>query len=123
MPNPAMRRVSRGHLEGKEIDMHENDIGTVIVDCAVRLHQELGPGLMESVYEFALARRLARRGLARRAWRATPQRAPWPSLATATGAAAPRCAAACAGHLALGHPAPEIAHAAPTWRRVGTAAR
>lgn len=43
--------------------MHENDIGTVIVDCAVRLHQELGPGLMESVYEFALARRLARRGL------------------------------------------------------------
>ena len=43
--------------------MHENDIGTVIVDCAVRLHQELGPGLMESVYEFALARRLAQRGL------------------------------------------------------------
>lgn len=36
---------------------------TVIVDCAVRLHQELGPGLMESVYEFTLARRLEQRGL------------------------------------------------------------
>ncbi|MEY5033064.1 MAG: nuclease superfamily [Planctomycetota bacterium] len=34
------------------------EFSTVIVDCAVRLHQELGPGPMESVYEFTLARRL-----------------------------------------------------------------
>ncbi|MFW5750427.1 MAG: GxxExxY protein, partial [Planctomycetota bacterium] len=31
--------------------MDENDIGTVIVDCAVELHQDLGPGLLETVYE------------------------------------------------------------------------
>lgn len=43
--------------------MHENDIGSVIVDCAVALHQDLGPGLLESVYEVTLARTLERRGL------------------------------------------------------------
>jgi GxxExxY protein len=43
--------------------MHENDIGSVIVDCAVALHQDLGPGFLESVYEVTLARALERRGL------------------------------------------------------------
>ena len=43
--------------------MHENDIGTVIVDCAIHLHQALGPGLLESVYEATLARQLEKRGL------------------------------------------------------------
>jgi len=43
--------------------MTENEIGQVVVDCAVKLHIELGPGLLESVYEVLLARRLAERGL------------------------------------------------------------
>ena len=43
--------------------MHENEIGTAIVDCAVHLHQDLGPGLLESVYEVTLARKLEKRGL------------------------------------------------------------
>lgn len=43
--------------------MHENEIGTAIVDCAVHLHQALGPGLLESVYETTLARQLEKRGL------------------------------------------------------------
>ncbi len=43
--------------------MHENEIGTAIVDCAVRLHQDLGPGLLETVYEVTLARKLMKRGL------------------------------------------------------------
>ena len=43
--------------------MHENDIGSVIVDCAVELHRDLGPGLLESVYRVTLARKLERRGL------------------------------------------------------------
>ncbi|MDA0660027.1 MAG: GxxExxY protein [Planctomycetota bacterium] len=43
--------------------MHENEIGTVVVDCAVHLHQDLGPGLLETVYEVTLARKLERRGL------------------------------------------------------------
>lgn len=43
--------------------MKENDIGTIIVDCAVRLHQGLGPGLLESVYEITLARQLEKQDL------------------------------------------------------------
>ena len=43
--------------------MHENDIGSVIVDCAVELHRDLGPGLLESVYAVTLARKFERRGL------------------------------------------------------------
>ncbi|HEY4482348.1 MAG TPA: GxxExxY protein [Candidatus Brocadiaceae bacterium] len=31
--------------------MNENDIGKIIVDAAVAVHMELGPGLLESVYE------------------------------------------------------------------------
>jgi GxxExxY protein len=43
--------------------MKENDIGTIIVDCALELHRNLGPGLLETVYEVTLARALERRGL------------------------------------------------------------
>ena len=43
--------------------MDENGIGTVIVDCAVKLHQDLGPGLLETVYEVTLAHKLKARGL------------------------------------------------------------
>ncbi|MBK5273960.1 MAG: hypothetical protein JJE30_02760 [Desulfuromonadales bacterium] len=40
--------------------MTENQIGTIVVNCAVRLHMELGPGLLESVYEVLLAHLLTR---------------------------------------------------------------
>lgn len=43
--------------------MHENEIGTSIVDCAVRIHQDLGPGLLESVYEATMAAKLSRQGM------------------------------------------------------------
>ena len=43
--------------------MNENQIGTIIVEEAIRLHKELGPGLLESVYEVLLAHRLQQRGL------------------------------------------------------------
>ncbi len=43
--------------------MHENEISSVIVDSAVEVHRTLGgPGLLESVYEEALAWELAKRG-------------------------------------------------------------
>lgn len=42
----------------KELD----DITGAIVDAAMKLHMELGPGLLESVYESVLARALERRG-------------------------------------------------------------
>ncbi len=47
----------------RDTEMHENEIGTVIVDCAVHLHQSLGPGLLETVYEVTFARKLEKRGL------------------------------------------------------------
>ena len=43
--------------------MTENDIGTAVVDSAIHLHQQIGPGLLESVYEAVLMRKLAERGL------------------------------------------------------------
>ena len=43
--------------------MTENEIGVQVVDAAVRVHRELGPGLLESVYEHALAHELSERGL------------------------------------------------------------
>ncbi len=43
--------------------MNENDIGRIVVDCAVHMHMELGPGLLESVYEVLLAHQLRERGL------------------------------------------------------------
>ncbi len=42
----------------KELD----DITGAIVDAALKIHMELGPGLLESVYEVVLARALERRG-------------------------------------------------------------
>ena len=43
--------------------MTENDIGTVTINSAITVHRELGPGLLESVYEVILADELRDRGL------------------------------------------------------------
>jgi iron complex transport system substrate-binding protein len=43
--------------------MHELDeITGSVVDSAMKVHKELGPGLLESVYEVVLARLLSKRG-------------------------------------------------------------
>jgi iron complex transport system substrate-binding protein len=42
----------------KELD----EITGAIIDAAMKIHIELGPGLLESVYEVVLARALERRG-------------------------------------------------------------
>lgn len=39
------------------------EVARIVVDCGYRLHQNLGPGLLESVYEAILADQLARRGI------------------------------------------------------------
>ena len=44
--------------------MTENEIGTLVLNAAIEVHRELGPGLLESVYEAVLARELSLRGLA-----------------------------------------------------------
>jgi GxxExxY protein len=43
--------------------MNENEIGRIVVDTAVAIHRELGPGLLETVYEVIMARELSRKGL------------------------------------------------------------
>jgi GxxExxY protein len=42
----------------------ENEIASVVLDAAFKIHTCLGPGLLESVYEAVLAYELAKRGLA-----------------------------------------------------------
>jgi len=41
----------------------ENEIGKLVVDSAIAVHRELGPGLLETVYEVILAHELRQRGL------------------------------------------------------------
>ncbi|MCD6584586.1 MAG: GxxExxY protein [Desulfobacteraceae bacterium] len=43
--------------------MTENEIGTIVIASAIAIHRELGPGLLETVYEIVLARELKDRGL------------------------------------------------------------
>ncbi len=43
--------------------MDVNAISKEVVDAALKVHQTLGPGLLESVYEKVLAKELSERGL------------------------------------------------------------
>ena len=43
--------------------MTENEIGKIVVDAALAIHKEIGPGLLESVYEVIFAHELETRGL------------------------------------------------------------
>ena len=43
--------------------MTENELSKIIVDAAYRIHVDLGPGLLESVYESVLAAELQKREL------------------------------------------------------------
>ena len=43
--------------------MNENEISRIVVDTAFNLHKQIGPGLLESAYESALAYDLIEKGL------------------------------------------------------------
>lgn len=43
--------------------MTENEISKIVVNCAFKVHKELGPGLMESVYHKCLSYELIKSGL------------------------------------------------------------
>jgi len=38
-------------------------IGKIILDCAFEVHKELGPGLLESIYEECLCEEIRNKGL------------------------------------------------------------
>lgn len=63
-------RISRRGAGGAEelakliaAAMEINQITGTIIEEAIRIHREVGPGLLESVYEAVLAKRLTNRGL------------------------------------------------------------
>lgn len=43
--------------------MSENEIGEMLLGCAIRVHSALGPGLLESAYEACLLYELDKAGL------------------------------------------------------------
>lgn len=43
--------------------MEENELGKIVIDIAIQIHREIGPGLLESVYEIVLVHELRRRDL------------------------------------------------------------
>jgi GxxExxY protein len=43
--------------------LHHGDISGQIVDAAIEVHRQLGPGLLESAYETCLFRELGSRGI------------------------------------------------------------
>lgn len=65
-----------------------DEITGEVVDAAYKLHNGIGPGLLESVYEVVLARELERRGL--RVARQQPVSFDYDGLPSAT-ASAPIC--------------------------------
>lgn len=63
-PNTESGNAELGSREDAEARRDLDAVTGAIVDCSIKLHQALGPGLLESVYEAILARDLARRGFA-----------------------------------------------------------
>ena len=43
--------------------MTENELSRIVFDCALKVHQSLGPGLLESAYEECLYYELRKTGL------------------------------------------------------------
>ncbi len=54
--------------------MELESLAREVIDCAYRIHCELGPGLLETVYEAVLAKRLAAKGLRVERQKAVPFR-------------------------------------------------
>jgi GxxExxY protein len=60
--------VSREEREGakaaKGVAVEIEALAASAIDCGLKVHQKLGPGLLESAYETVLAHKLVERGLA-----------------------------------------------------------
>ena len=42
--------------------MDDDELGTLLIGCAIQVHRVLGPGLLESVYETCLLHELGKTG-------------------------------------------------------------
>lgn len=49
------------NIEGNDVSL--NELTSEIIDCAMTVHSELGPGLLEKVYETCLVQELKSKGL------------------------------------------------------------
>jgi len=45
------------------MNLSENEISQIILDCSFKIHRELGPGIFESVYEEVLSYEIRKEGL------------------------------------------------------------
>ena len=50
-------------MEKENKTMEINDITGIIIQESIKIHRDIGPGLLESVYEELLSYRLVKRGL------------------------------------------------------------
>ena len=57
------RRETRSTLELMKTKDELNELSGTIIDAAMEVHREFGPGLLERVYEAALAKELALHGV------------------------------------------------------------
>lgn len=60
MRDEAEKDASR---EGAKTRRNVEELASIVVDTALHLHRDLGPGLLETVYEAVLARLLDQKGL------------------------------------------------------------
>jgi GxxExxY protein len=58
-----MEREDYAYFDTRRCFVELDEITGIVIEESIRIHKELGPGLLESVYEAVLARALTRRGL------------------------------------------------------------
>jgi len=53
----------QSHQAAKFTKSEYENMGKIILDCAFEVYKELGPGLLESIYEVCLCEELRNKGL------------------------------------------------------------
>jgi GxxExxY protein len=57
----VIRQISKSHI--KLVSMEVNEITKIVIGCAIEVHKQLGPGLLESAYQECLCYELKNKGL------------------------------------------------------------
>ena len=73
-----MRRTAEDAEDAEgQSEVETNEITEVIIGCAIQVHRELGPGLLESAYEACLVFELTEHGLQVERQKTSPGDLPW----------------------------------------------